>query len=167
MKKTPIHIFLVSALFMICSCKKDSPAADTKSLILGKWIGVNKITKNTTQNPSTLTYNYFSDTLYESSTGSAFSIEFKADRLNTTGNYISGNSSSVINVSHYNLPYAIHNDSLSFMISPFTLEGLINNTNHISTKILQLTTGKLVLYDMDTIQPSPLVLHESWFSFKR
>ena len=153
------------ALFSILSCKKETKTTDTRSLLAGKWIGVNKISRITSENPSTKVISYFSDTLFESNTGSDFSIEVKADSLSTIGHYVSSGS-SYTDVSIGNTRYSITNDILSFPLNPFTLEGVIDNSFHTSSKILELTNNKLVLYDIDTIQPNPLLVFEAWYNFK-
>ncbi|MEP6596231.1 MAG: hypothetical protein ABJA71_09800 [Ginsengibacter sp.] len=148
MRKILSKCFVVSIVIStIFSCKKETNTIDIKSLISGKWTGIDKITKTTSQNPSTNVTSYFSDTLYDVNTGSNFYIEFNADSLSSIGHYVSP-SSSVIDVSIGNIRYNINNDILSFPLNPFTLEGVINNSSHNSAKIFELTKNKLVLYDI-------------------
>ena len=159
--------FVVSILILTTfSCKKETHTTQIKSLILGKWIGINKINRTTSTNPSTNVISYFSDTLYEVNTGLNFYIEFKTDSLTSIGHYVSSGS-SYNDVSIGNIRYNIYNDILSFPLNPFTLQGVFNNSSHFSSKIFELTTNKLVLYDVDTIQPNPLLIHETWCNFKK
>ena len=162
----PKPILFSILIFTLFSCKKQSNTTDSNSLILSNWTGVNKITKVTTKNPSTNVESYFYDTLFEINSGSNFYLQFKVDSLTSNGHYVYP-SSSVNNVSIGNIRYNIKNQMLTFPLNPYTLEGVLNNTGKYSSKILELTGTKLVLYDIDTLQPNPLVINQCWWNFRK
>lgn len=157
MKPKLIYSFLCILTLLSYGCKKENDELHT--LLLGKWQYISRITSWTTTNPSNNVKTVIYDTL-TSVPDENFYLEFKQDILKgqvKIGNHITHWSDN---------PYTKNSNDLTFYSNPFTTDNT-PDTEFRTTTINHLSKNKLVLSDVDTLRPSPLVMVEVWFDFKR
>ena len=155
-----VSFFLaIIIIYVLQSCKKEP--VDNKVLIIGKWTGVSRIQRLTTTNPSTNELHFSSDTVICSPTGHNFSIEFKTDTLTSMYNIH-------VNIQHlFGVPYTINQNKLAFYGNPYEWGGPSQNPVLKMSTIDFLTNNKLILYDVDTINPVQFATLEAWHTFQK
>lgn len=161
MKKITPFLIAVLSIFLN-NCKKESISKNEKTLILGKWTGIKRISKITYKSNINNSIEYLMDSTLCKDNGPYFWIEFKADSVTTTSHLLYPGSWE------YSLripQYTINAKKLNFECNPFTTKEFQNCINTKSSTIELLTNNSLVLYDIDTLGLSPLYIKEVWFNF--
>ncbi len=154
-----LFFFMVIIVYFFQDCKKENVS---NKILLGKWDGITIIDKFTTTNPSTNIQIVVFDTLLCSVNGNTISLDFKPDSLSLYYKVMSqiGSTSGTA--------YTVTQEKISFYANPFTTERYSGDNSKLKSSTIRfLSNDKLVLYDLDTLNPSPLSMREVWFNFNR
>jgi hypothetical protein len=156
-------LFFAFLITYITSCDKE----DELPKLNGKWKGTMSIWKRTTSmNGSILAES--SDTTDWTKPGYATSLDFSGD---TVAFYYAKPNATL---DFHGLKYVFAGDKLQFSNNPFSYHsshpqfGLYPYPPFVKSDICsvaELTSNKLVLYDKDTINRSPLIVWQQWNTF--